>query len=86
MANLFKHDTIRRQVLVEGHVVPDPARCIQCGVCMFSCPVGIDIRKSSWRGEPVLDSRCITCGECVARCPRGALKIKRTPLFDAPES
>ena len=64
----------RRQVCLAGaHVVPDSWRCVQCGICQFNCPVGIDIRSYTWRGEPVDDSRCIRCGECVARCPRGAL-------------
>ncbi len=84
MASIFKRDSLRRQVLVQGIVVPDPARCVQCGICSFSCPSGIDIRRHSWRGEPVVDSHCLTCGECVARCPRGALKFKRANVFEPP--
>ncbi len=82
MPSIFKNDHHRRQALVERMVVPDPARCVQCGICSFSCPSGIDVRLHSWRGEPVADSHCLTCGECVARCPRGALQFKRTALFE----
>jgi heterodisulfide reductase subunit C len=71
----------KRQVLVQGQVVPDPARCVQCGVCTFHCPIGIDIRRHAWVGTPVKASRCLTCGECVRRCPRGVLSFERTNLF-----
>ena len=57
-------------------VVPEPSRCVQCGICSFCCPMGIDVRRHVWRGEPVRDRRCITCGECVKRCPRGLLRFE----------
>jgi NAD-dependent dihydropyrimidine dehydrogenase PreA subunit len=84
MATIFKRNHLRQQVLMQGIVVPDPDRCVQCGICSFSCPSEIDIRRHSWRGEPVVDSHCLTCGECVARCPRGALKFKRANVFEIP--
>ena len=82
LKQLFKQETTRRMMLVEGCVVPDPARCVQCGICSYSCPIGIDVRRHAWEGVPVKDSRCLTCGECVARCPRGVLQFERTDLFD----
>ncbi len=72
----------RRQVLVEAIVVADAARCVQCGICTYNCPIGIDVRKHAWLGAPVSDSRCLTCGECIRRCPRGVLRFERTRLFD----
>ena len=57
-------------------VVPEPSRCVQCGICSFHCPMGIDVRRHVWRGEPVKDSHCLTCGECVKRCPRGLLRFE----------
>jgi heterodisulfide reductase subunit C len=54
---------------------------VQCGICSFNCPIGIDVRRHARRGEPVKDSHCLTCGECVARCPRGVLCFERTDLF-----
>ena len=71
-----------RQVLVEANVVPDAPRCVQCGICSYNCPIGIDVRKHAWLGTPVSNSRCLTCGECVKRCPRGVLRFERTRLFD----
>ena len=72
----------RRQVLVEANVVPDAARCVQCGICTYNCPIEIDVRRHAWLGIPVSDSHCLTCGECVKRCPRGVLRFERTRLFE----
>ena len=82
LRNLFRHETTRRKAMVVGCVVPDSARCVQCGICSYNCPINIDVRRFSWLGEPVKDSHCLTCGECIRRCPRGVLRFKRTHLFD----
>ena len=79
--DLFGTSSTRRQVLTSGYVVPDAARCVQCGICSYNCPIGIDVRAHVWRGEAIVHSQCLTCGECVARCPRGVLRFKRTDLF-----
>ena len=55
-------------------VTPDASRYVQCGLCGFNCPVGIEVREYAHRGEIVTDSRCIGCGVCIARCPRGTLR------------
>ncbi|MGE5378472.1 MAG: 4Fe-4S dicluster domain-containing protein [Bacteroidota bacterium] len=81
LMSLFKRDISRHAILAEGQVVPDPARCVQCGICTYNCPIGIDVRAHAWRGEPVRHSQCLTCGECVARCPRGVLRFEQTDLF-----
>jgi heterodisulfide reductase subunit C len=82
LKSLFRQESTRREALAEGHVVPDPARCVQCGICSFSCPIRIDVRRHAWEGKPVSDPHCLTCGECVARCPRGVLRFERTDLFE----
>jgi heterodisulfide reductase subunit C len=81
MQKIFRRETTQREVLVAGQVVPESSRCVQCGICSFSCPIGIDVRLHAWRGEPVKSSACLTCGECVARCPRGVLRFERSNLF-----
>jgi len=78
---LFKHESTRRKALVQGYVVPEPARCVQCGICSYNCPINIDVRSHAWQGIPVKDSHCLTCGECVARCPRGVLRFESVHLF-----
>lgn len=75
--DLFSSQPGHRLVMAAGFVVPDPYRCVQCGICSYNCPIGIDVRAHAWRGEPVKHQECLTCGECVARCPRGALRFEQ---------
>ncbi len=75
LKDLLNQEKKRRQMLREGVVVPDKARCVQCGICTFNCPIEIDVRRHAWLGEVIRDSHCLTCGECVARCPRGVLRF-----------
>lgn len=64
------------------HVVPTAMRCMQCGICSFNCPVGINVRSYAWRGLPVDDSACLRCGQCVIRCPRRVLRFEQMTLSD----
>lgn len=82
IVNLFKTDAKKHAALATGQVVSDPTRCVQCGICSYNCPVGIDVRSHVWRDEAISHSRCLTCGECVARCPRGVLSFAQTDLFE----
>jgi heterodisulfide reductase subunit C len=83
---IFKRDADKHTVLVAGQVVPDSVRCVQCGICTYNCPIGIDVRAHAWQGLPVIHSQCLTCGECVARCPRGVLRFEQTDLFKKGDS
>lgn len=56
-------------------VVPDTARCVQCGICSYNCPLGVDVRRHARLGTSISEQACLTCGECVARCPRGVLRF-----------
>jgi ferredoxin len=69
------------RTLVTGHVVPEQERCIQCGICSYNCPIGIDVRLHAWKGEEIKDPHCLTCGECVERCPRGVLSFEKLDIF-----
>ena len=79
--SFLKRDTDKHKILSSGQVVPDSSRCVQCGICSYNCPIGIDVRAYAWCGEPVINSQCLTCGECVARCPRGVLRFEKTEIF-----
>jgi ferredoxin len=68
-------DAERLRLLAGGHVEAVAGRCVQCGICSYNCPMGIDVRSYSRVAAPVLESHCILCGECVARCPRGVLRF-----------
>lgn len=75
----------RYEVLSTGWVKADYVRCVQCGICSYNCPMGIDVRRHVWSCRPVGERRCLTCGECVERCPRGTLYFERLPsIEDAP--
>lgn len=76
-ASLFGVNRRKHQVLAAGSVVPEPARCVQCGICSYNCPIGIDVRLHAAGNHPIDDPRCLTCGECVLRCPRGVLRFEQ---------
>lgn len=82
LRRLLHMDAQRRRALVTAVVVPEPARCVECGICSFNCPLGIDVRSHARLGKPVADSHCLTCGECVARCPRGTLWLEASNVFE----
>jgi len=82
LKQLWKGEASKHQARAEGCVVPEAARCVQCGICSYSCPIGIDVRRYAWRGQSISDSYCLTCGECVARCPRGVLRFERSNLYE----
>ncbi len=84
LKRIFRPEINRLAALTEGMVTPDSSRCVQCGICSFHCPIGIDVRRHAWEGNPVIDSHCLTCGECIANCPRGVLRLERTSLFTHP--
>ena len=80
LKNWLKSDSVRQGNLASAWVVPEPSRCVQCGICTYSCPIEIDVRRHVWKAEPVKDSYCLTCGECVKRCPRGLLRFMPNPV------
>lgn len=76
---LLTSDRAKHSALATAWVVPEPSRCVQCGICTFYCPMAIDVRRHVWLAEPVNDPHCLVCGECVKRCPRGLLRFQRIP-------
>jgi ferredoxin len=80
-ATLIARDVLKRKALVSGRVVADNARCVECGICTYNCPLGIDVRKHVRQAIPISDHACLTCGECVARCPRGTLRFEESSVF-----
>jgi Fe-S-cluster-containing hydrogenase component 2 len=68
-----------------GRVASDPARCVQCGVCGYNCPAGIQVRDYARQGLMVDDPRCVQCGLCIAVCPRGTLRWDIAPAQPEPQ-
>ena len=78
---LLHRDRLKRRAMVSALVVAESDRCVECGICTFSCPLGIDVRSRARQGLPIAEGYCLTCGECVARCPRGTLRFEASPVF-----
>ena len=81
LRSLFGDAHQKRKTLAASSVVSDKSRCVQCGICSYNCPIGIDVRAHVWRNEAVDHSECLTCGECVVRCPRGVLSFAEIDIF-----
>ena len=44
--------------------------CVDCGLCVTTCPTGIDIRKG-------LQLECVACAQCIDACDEVMRKINR---------
>lgn len=66
---------VRRDVSLP--VLEDSARqatgdCVDCGLCVSTCPTGIDIRNG-------LQMECVGCAQCIDACDAVMRKIGRPP-------
>lgn len=62
-------------------ITPEKGKCIDCNVCNQFCQMGIDIKSSALKGEPITlkDSPCVGCNECIVRCPMEILHLGELP-------
>ena len=76
LQSLFTGEADNQTPMANGlrQVAADGSRCVQCGICGYNCPVGIEVREYARRGRHVTDPRCISCGTCIEKCPRGTLR------------
>lgn len=75
LGGFFEETNQKLDTLATGYIQPDEHRCVQCGICSYNCPIGVDVRSHALRGATIHESKCLTCGECVRRCPRGVLRF-----------
>ena len=71
----------RTRALVRAELKAERKRCVECGICSFNCPIGIDIRRHVQEGRLISNDQCLACGECVSRCPRGVLNFENSGIF-----
>jgi polyferredoxin len=60
--------------LPQLHVEADKSKCISCGKCNRSCPMGLDVKKMVAEGINSRCTECIQCGACVDECPKSVFK------------
>ena len=53
----------------------DQTRCVACGVCENTCPLGA-VKVSLGCYAAVEAERCIGCGKCARLCPVGCIEVK----------
>ena len=60
----------------------DGESCVQCGLCVESCPENA-LSLTEEQKHPSVDAQfCIGCGECTAVCPSGAVEIHGREISD----
>ena len=53
----------------------DKTRCVACGVCENTCPLGaVKVRRGCYAA--VEAERCVGCGKCAKLCPVGCIEVK----------
>ena len=74
---LTTSDTLLRLLMPEPK--PDPAKCEQCGWCVYECPMDdITLRQAQGRplqSHPVLRHRCIRAYHCLTICPQQGFDV-----------
>ena len=53
----------------------DKMRCVACGVCENTCPLGaVKVHRGCYAA--VEAERCVGCGKCAKLCPVGCIEVK----------
>lgn len=53
----------------------DQARCVACGVCENTCPLGaVKVYRGCYAA--VETARCVGCGKCAKLCPADCIEVK----------
>ncbi|TFH36656.1 MAG: 4Fe-4S dicluster domain-containing protein [Dehalococcoidia bacterium] len=58
----------------------DPARCIQCKVCINQCSFNVHYFDEDEGVVKAREQNCVGCHRCVVMCPTDALTIRQNPL------
>jgi glutamate synthase domain-containing protein 2 len=58
----------------------DPARCIQCQVCVNQCSFDVHSYDAADNEVMADENNCVGCHRCVVFCPTNALNIRKNTL------
>ena len=58
----------------------DPARCIQCQVCVNQCSFAVNSYDAADNEVMADENNCVGCHRCVVFCPTNALNIRKNTL------
>lgn len=61
---------VRLKVLPAADPAPRTGDCVDCGLCVTTCPTGIDIRDG-------LQMECVSCAQCIDACDAVMTKLNR---------
>lgn len=57
--------------------IDTPVVCLQCGICIVSCPKDL-IKRNKRTGAIEIDTeKCTLCGYCIPSCPYGMITIDK---------
>ena len=62
--------------LPQLHIEVETDKCIGCGRCNKSCPMGLDVRQMVSEGVYSKCTECIQCGACIDECPKKILHYR----------
>ena len=66
-------EAFARWLVTDGYFRIDAERCISCGRCAKSCPVGNIVTDKDGFPQWRRDGRCMACFACYHNCPRHAV-------------
>jgi cytochrome c oxidase accessory protein FixG len=69
---VVSYDQQRGEARGKTQISLEQGDCVDCGLCVKVCPVGIDIRNG-------LQYPCINCGLCIDACDKVMLKVGLKP-------
>ena len=53
--------------------IDDPRVCLQCGICIDSCPNDLITRNKKTGAVEIDKEKCTRCGYCILSCPYGMI-------------
>ena len=78
--------------MADYKITNDPARCVQCGLCVAFCPCYVLEFNDEGYPHAAHPDACVGCTTCAGNCPKRALLVEATgdatynPFADEPRS